>query len=188
MKIWTKSFTEVSKCKYFKKMRGLSALHIFPCFFNVFSDAHVFGDGNHGPFENRWSLLLEYILKLKITLKNHDFWSTLSFSAMLTSFAMVAFSFSLKLPALKAFCISKPKKMMQSMFSHGALNCARCVHTIHLCVWAPAELRPALAAVVVTAVTEVARRWALSTKHHVRLCSYLQSCQEILSEQGPQLS
>lgn len=59
---------------------------------------------------------------------------------------------------------------------------------LHLCVPARAALKPVLAAAVGTAVTETAGRWALSAEHHVHLCPYLQRCQEILSERGPQLS
>lgn len=67
---------------------------------------------------------LRGVLKLKIGFKNSDFWSTLFFSAMLTCSTTVAFSASLTLISLKTFHISKPKKMVWSLFRCGAFDSA----------------------------------------------------------------
>ena len=190
MKIWRQVIYRsiVSKCKYLKKYEGGWYIAYLPMLSWFFSDVHVFCDGNHGLFQNGMSLLLEYILKPKITLKNSNFWRSFSFSATLTSSAMVAFSFSLTPLPWRPFLFASLRKWCEACLDVAHLILLWVDQQIHLRVPAPAEPRPVLAAALGTAVTGMAGGWALSTEHHVHLCSYLQHCQEILSARGPQLS
>ena len=93
-------------------MQMFGALHIFPCFLDVFSEVHDFWDGKHGPFQNRWSLLLRYTLKLKFTLKNTNFLKHVIAFSHVNVFCNGGLFFPLNPPALKTFHIPKPKKMV----------------------------------------------------------------------------